>query len=173
MATVEELEAKNAELMKALEDSKATGTDDEQRKRLEFLEGEHKTLISARDKAKEEKRLADEKHLTDQGEYKTLAEQRQADIDKLTCSSTKLAEQLAGYTKRDEERLAKLITTVPDNYKGLITDDLPLSKRLEMAETFQTIKPQPPGTRLPGEGGDPNKQTSVQRIAAGLKAGAL
>ena len=170
MATLEEVQAENAKLQKQLADASKGGSTDDEKKRLEFLEAEHKTLIQARDKAKEEKRLADEKRLNEQGEFKTLAEQRQATIDALTAEQQKAADQLGAYTKRDEDRLTKMLGTVPDNFKALITEDLPLLKRLEMAETFAQTKPTPPGHRPPGEGGEGPTLTSAQKIAKGLSA---
>ena len=74
--TIEELEKQVRDLQeqnKTLADAKGGGMDDEQRKRLNFLEADHKTLIAARDKAKEEARKAEEEKLLENEECKTLA----------------------------------------------------------------------------------------------------
>ena len=151
--TIEELEAKNKELQDAL-DKAGSGLDDEARKRLEHLESENKDLIGARDKAKAKVKEVEEKKLLDNQEFKTLAETRQTELDALTTERDKMAVKIGIYEKRDEERLVKLLESVPDQFKGIITDDLPISKRLEMAETFAAQKVIPPGTRLPGEGNE-------------------
>ena len=160
----EEIKAK----LKAIEDSKATAPDDEARKRLTHLESENKELIEARDKAKAKARELEEKKLTDNQEFKTLAEQRQAELDALMLEQTKASERLSLYEKRDEARLAKLIESVPESHRPLIKDSFSLSDRLELAESLAQIKPSPPNPRFPGEGPGDIPKTSIQKIASGL-----
>lgn len=160
----EEIKAK----LKAIEDSKATGPDDEARKRLTHLESENKELIEARDKAKAKARELEEKKLTDNQEFKTLAEQRQAELDALKVEQANAVEKLTAYETREEARLVKLIEAVPEAQRPLIKDSFSLSDRLELAESLAQIKPSPPNPRFPGEGPGDIPKTSVQKIASGL-----
>ena len=75
----------------------------------------------------------------------------------------KLQEQLQTYQKRDEDRFTALLEKVPDNFKDLLTDDLPLAKRLQMAEKFAQEQPKPPGYRPPGD-------TAAQSLEQKIKA---
>jgi len=160
----EEIKAK----LKAIEDSKATGPDDEARKRLTHLESENKELIEARDKAKAKARELEEKKLTDNQEFKTLAEQRQAELDALKVEQANAVEKLTAYETREEARLVKLIEAVPEAQRPLIKDSFSLSDRLEIAESLAQIKPSTPNPRFPGEGPGDIPKTSVQKIASGL-----
>lgn len=166
--TLEEMQAELDKTKKALEEAQAAGEDDEVRKRLEHLESENKELIAARDKAKQKAREIEEKKLLENEEFKTLAEKRQAELDALIAEQTKANERLSLYEKRDEQRLEKLIEAVPEAQRTLIKESFSLSDRIELAESLAQIKPQPPGARLPGEGGTEKPMTSVQKIAAGL-----
>ena len=94
-------------------------------------------------------RLAEENN-----EFKGLYEARTTEFETLKEERERLSAENQKYQERDEKELTTLLETVPDKLKGLITEDLPLGKRLEMARTFQDQKPQPPSPRLPGGGAD-------------------
>ena len=165
--------AENEKLKKSLAEAGDSGKNDETRKRLEFLEAEHKQLIEARDKAKEEKRKAEEARLAEQGEYKTLAEQEKAQREQIEEEHKKATERLEKYHKRDEEKLAAIMEKVPESKRELIRDDLDIDYRLKLAESYIDEKPPAPNYRPPGESPTDQPKTSVQRISEGLKAGAL
>jgi DNA primase catalytic subunit len=150
---IEEMKVALAASNKALEDLKATGNDDEARKRLTHLESENKDLIAARDKAKERAREAEEKKLTDNQEFKTLADTRLTELDALKVEQANAVEKLTAYETREEARLVKLIEAVPEAQRPLIKDSFSLADRLELAESLAQTKPNPPTPRLPGEGG--------------------
>ena len=160
----EEIKAK----LKAIEDSKATAPDDEARKRLTHLESENKGLIEARDKAKAKARELEEKKLTDNQEFKTLADTRLTELEALKVEQANAVEKLTAYETREEARLVKLIEAVPEAQRPLIKDSFSLSDRLELAESLAQIKPSPPNPRFPGEGPGDIPKTSVQKIASGL-----
>ena len=74
-----------------------------------------------------------------------------------------MKEQLDSYQKREEEEFQSLYEKVPENFKELLTDDLPLSKRLQMAKKFaKETKSAPPGYRPPGEGAQPTLEQQIK-----------
>jgi DNA repair exonuclease SbcCD ATPase subunit len=121
--------------------------------RLAYLEDEHKKLIADRDKAKEAARQAADDKLKADGEFKTLAEQKAAEAAEAVKRADDLETKIKAYAARDQKELDDLMGKVPENFKGLITDDLPLSKRLEMARAFAGSKITPPPFRGADEGG--------------------
>ena len=144
-----ELEAANARLQELSASGDLTK---EQKERLAHLESENKELIAARDKAKEAKRLAEEARLAEQGEYKTLAEQRQEEADKLAKDVEEKNALLETYKARDEAEFAALLEQVPDTLKETVSDPiLPLGKRLELAKKLIAEKPAAPAARVAGE----------------------
>lgn len=113
---------------------------------------ELQTIIDGNDaKVEASKKEAAEKN----GEFKVLYEESGVKLGELTTANAGLTEQIQNYEARDKKELETLLETVPDNFKGLITDDLPLSKQLEMARTFSTSKVKVPDPRLAGKGEQP------------------
>jgi small-conductance mechanosensitive channel len=120
--------------------------------RLNYLEGEHKKLISDRDKAKEEKRLEEDKRLTEQGEFKTLAETRQSELDKLQKAMEGLNETISTYNQRDEKELEALLPNVPEGLRDEVSNkDLPIASRLSLARKLSNSKTPLPDYKAPGE----------------------
>lgn len=171
--TLEELQAENEKLKTALADAKGGEKDGETRKRLEFLEAEHKQLIEARDKAKEEKRKAEEKRLAEAGEFKTLAEQEKAMREKVEADYAKTVERLTAYEKRAEEKLNTLLEKVPEDKRQLIRPDLDIDYRLQLAESLIVTEQKPPGYRPPGDPPKTQPTSGTGRIAEALRSGAL
>ena len=166
--TLEDLEKQNTELKATLEKAGKSDLDEESRKRLDHLESENKELIAARDKAKQKAREAEESKLLKNEEYKTLAEQRQTELDALIAKQEQYQTTLSTYEERDKKRLAELVEKVPEKLRPLIKESFPLPDRLELAESLAQTENKPPLTRLAGEGGGDQPRTSVQKIAAGL-----
>lgn len=155
--TPEEIEAmqqQNKDLADQLKTAEAgKGGDDESRKRLVYLEGEHKKLIEARDKSKTDLRLAEEKKLSEQGEFKILADNKQKELDVLTKQLEGLNGTITGYVERDKEELATLLESVPENLRGTVSSEsIPLAEQLKLARELSTVKPQGPNARPGGEG---------------------
>ena len=158
--TPEEIQAiaeENAKLKKTLED---TG---KKLERMDYLEAEFKKSIEQRDKAKEEKRKAEEKRLAENNEFKTLAEQRAAEVEALAAERKALEENLSKYQERDMAKLNTLLEKIPEEKKALIKESFSLADRLDLAESFaEEAKKAAPGYRQPGEG---NVLTREQEIA--------
>ena len=165
--TIEELEAANKDLQAKLAEASKGGLGEEERKRLSYLEDDHKKLIADRDAAKEAKRAAEEKRLAEQGEFKTLAEQRAADLAEATKGTDELKAQLAKYAERDAAERAELIEKVPEHLREDITDTTPLA----LIKKLTLTKDAPAGYRPPGDNAGDKELTSTQRIAKGLAAG--
>jgi hypothetical protein len=136
--------------------------------RMAYLEDEHKKLIADRDKAKEAARQAADDKLKADGEFKTLAEQKAAEAAEAVKRADDLETKIKAYAARDQKELDDLMGKVPENFKGLITDDLPLSKRLEMARTFAGSKVPPAAHRSAGE---PDPADLKAQHAEAMKAG--
>jgi hypothetical protein len=156
--TLEELQAKYDEQQKELEAAKKGQLDEEARKRLDYLEGEHKTLIEARDKAKDEKRKAEEERLKEQGEFKTLAEQRASELEEKEKALAEKDEVLKSYRERDEKEFSELLEKVPEELRGDLSEDLPLATRLNLARKLAAVKPDNPDYRGVGEAGGKQKR---------------
>jgi small-conductance mechanosensitive channel len=169
--TVESLKAELEAAKTALEEAKTAPKADTDRDRLAYLEGENKKLIEARDEAKRKKREAEEAHLAEQGEFKTLAETRAKELEDLTVKLESLNGKVSEYQKRDEEELSKLLEGVPEALRDDVADDsLPLEKRLALARKLTDTKTvtKPVGVRLPGE----DAPTTLQaQYDAALKSG--
>lgn len=169
--SVEELQAQNAELAAKLEAVSKPTDGDESRKRLEFLEGEHKKLIEARDKAKEEKRQQEERLLAEQGEYKTLAEKREQEANELAASLEGLNAKLEAYQKRDEEELQTLLEAVPEALRDDVADEsLPLEKRLALARKLSATGTKQPPASYRGSG-EPEPESLQEQHAEAMKNG--
>ena len=153
--TPEEIEAmqkSNTELAEKLKAAEAAaGGGDESRKRLDYLEGEHKKLIEARDKAKNDMRLADEKKLTEQGEFKIIADNKQKELDDLTKHLESLTGTIAGYTERDEAKLKTLLELIPENQRDTVASNSgTLADKIALAEMLAIVKLEGPGARNAG-----------------------
>ncbi len=167
--TVESLQDELTAVKTALEEASNNQPSTVDQDRLTFLEGEHKKLIGDRDKAKDEKRLAEEKRLTEQGEYKTLAEQKQTEVTDLTAQLESLNGNLEAYQQRDAKELEALLPNVPEALREQVSDDsLPLEKRLSLARALADTKQKPPGYRGPGE---PEPETLQAQYEAAMKDG--
>jgi hypothetical protein len=153
-ATVEGLQAELKAAQTALDEASKGQMSKEDRDRLTFLEGDNKTLIEARDKAKKERDNAETARLTEQGEFKTLSEQLQVKVDSLSGDITKRDETLAGYQERDKKELDALLPNVPEALRAEVSDEsLPLAKRLTLARALAGTKTKVPGYKEPGEPG--------------------
>jgi hypothetical protein len=167
--TVEGLQEQLKASQTALEEASKGQMSKDDLDRLTFLEGENKTLIGARDKAKDDRRLADEKLLAEQGEFKTLAEQLQSQLDEKTGDIASRDERLAKYQERDEVEFKELLENVPEAFKALVSDEsLPLANRLQLAKAHVGVKTQTPGYRPPGEQGS---ETLQEQLTAAIKDG--
>ena len=154
--TVEELQKQIETMTTQLADA-SKGADEGLRTQLADLEKLNKELIKSRDDAKTAKRQADDKALADNEEYKTLSERLQGEnAEQLkTIEGNKTA--LGEYQKRDEERLATLLESVPAEFKPIVSDEaLPLATRIALAEQHASVKPGGPNPR---PGGDPDKNS--------------
>jgi hypothetical protein len=151
--TVEELQAELEAASAQINDlKKAGGLTDEEKARLAHIEAENKELIAARDKAKQKAREAEEARLKEEGEFKTLAEQKQAEAEKLAKDIEEKNSILEKYKERDKQELETLLKEVPETLRESIADDsLPLSKQLELAKKLVAEKPKGPGARPAGE----------------------
>ena len=146
-AQMKEIETLKTQLADAL---KGGGIDSEE---LTRLREEKKELIDGRDKAKEAKRLEEEKRLTDNAEFKTLSEQLTAERDDLTKRLEGLIGKVEEYTKRDEAKLQTLIELIPENLRETVTGLTgSLSERIDLAEKLATVKPTAPNARPGGDG---------------------
>jgi len=166
------IQKKNEELeatIKANAAEAAKGGDDEARKRLAYLEDEHKTLIAARDKAKDEKRLADDAKLAEQGEFKLLAEQKQKELDAFAKQIEESNTILTGYKVRDEAKLQTLIELIPENLRETVAGNSgTLAEKIDLAEKLATVKPTAPGAR---PGGDTHTATLQEEYNQARKDG--
>ena len=153
--TVESLQEELKAMKTALEEASATPPATTDSDRLAYLEGEHKTLIKARDDAKEAARLAEEAKLTENGEFKTLAETAQAQVADLKLQMEGKDAAIEVYNQRDEAEFKELLEKVPEAMRESISDEsLPLAKRLELAKKLSTdTKGTPPAFRGTGEPG--------------------
>lgn len=155
MATPEEQLAEATQQIETLTTQLADaskGADEGLRTQLADLDKLNKELIKGRDDAKEKKRLAEEKALVDQGEFKTLSENQATQLTDLTSQLEAANGTLAGYTERDQARFDGMIEKVPEALRSSINDEtLPLAKRLELAEKLIGEKPGAPGARPAGE----------------------
>jgi hypothetical protein len=86
------------------------------------------------------------------GKYKELYESESGEKKTLKDENVTMSEQLALYKERDEKEIESLLPSVPDEFRGLITEDLPLHKRLEMVRTLSktenkkfAVTPKTPG----------------------------
>lgn len=166
---LKELERKNKEMVDRIAELSKGGMDDEARKRLVFLEDDHKKAIDRRDKALKEKKEAEEKRLLEQGEHKTLAEQRAKDLDEAAKNSDELKAKIAAYEARDEEELKALAEKVPEAFKEDLADTTtPLDARLKLAKKLIGQKVQSAGYRPPGE---PPPESLKDRYDAAVKSG--
>lgn len=167
--TVESLQAEILKMQTALDEASKGQMSKEDRERLTYLEGDNKKMIEARDKAKEEKRVLEEKSLVENGEFKTLAETRAAEVTDLTGKLDGLSAKLEAYQERDKVELATLLESVPEELREDVSD-LPLEKALTLAKklagTKQTTPPITP--RIPGE---PEPETLQAQHAAAMKKG--
>jgi hypothetical protein len=153
-ATVEGLQEELKAAQTALDEASNGQMSKEDRDRLTFLEGDNKTLIEARDKAKKERDDAETARLTEQGKFKTLSEQLQVKVDTLSGDITKRDETLAGYHERDKKELDALLPNVPEALRAEVSDEsLPLAKRLTLARALAGTKAKVPGYKEPGEPG--------------------
>lgn len=118
---------------------------------------ENRELALQLENFKKQQQEALDKQQVEQGKFKELYEAEKAKAAEFET----LQAQLQTYQKRDEDRFNSLLEKVPDNFKDLLTDDLPLAKRLQMAEKFVQEQPKPPGYRPPG---DSAAQTLEQKI---------
>lgn len=146
MKKIQTLETELADAKKA----KAGTLDDDERKRLQHLEAENKTLIDARDKAKDKARKEEEERLKQAGEYKKLYDTQTADLEASREQTKTLQATIDGYTQRDETELAELLKQIPENLRDDFADDVPLSRRLSMARKIAG-KAEIPPYRKPGE----------------------
>lgn len=119
---------------------------------------ENRELQKQLEDFKKQQQDALEKQQAEQGKFKELYEAEKAKATELE----KLQEQLQGYQKRDEDRFNTLLEKVPDNFKDLLTDDLPLAKRLQMAEKFAQEQPKGPNYRPPGESAVPSLAEKIK-----------
>ena len=120
---------------------------------------ENRELAQQLETFKKQQQEALDKQQAEQGKFKELYEAEKAKAAEFE----KLQEQLQTYQKRDEDRFTALLEKVPDNFKDLLTDDLPLAIRLQMAEKFAQEQPKPPGYRPPGD-------TAAQSLEQKIKA---
>ena len=152
--TVESLQAELKAAQTALDEASKNQPNKVDQDRLTYLEGENKTMKESRDKAKEERRVADEKLLAEQGEFKTLAEKREGELAELTAKLTDLDETIAKYHERDKAELDAILPNVPEALRAEVSDEsLPLAKRLTLARALAGVKPGKPNFKEPGEPG--------------------
>jgi small-conductance mechanosensitive channel len=148
-AEIQEMQEQMEALKTQLADAKKGG--DGNSDELERLKAERAELIAGRDKAKEKARLAEETKLAENGEFKTLAEQKTAEADKLQQQLEELNGTVNGYVERDEAKFKTLLEKVPESLRETLDDSIPLAKRLELAEKLIAEKPDGPGSRRAGE----------------------
>lgn len=119
---------------------------------------ENRELQKQLEDFKRKQQQAEEQQQAEQGKFKELYEAEKAKAAEFE----KLQEQLTNYQKRDEDRLNSLLEKVPENFKDLLTDDLPLDKRLKMAEKFAQEQPKAPGYRPPGDGATQTREQQIK-----------
>lgn len=155
---IEALQKSNSDMetkLKALES--ASGGDKTLQDRNSYLEGEMKKVVEARDKAKDDKRIADEKALVDQGEFKILSENQATQLTDLTKQLAGHEETLGKFKERDEAKLKTLIELIPENLRETVAGNSgTLSEKIDLAERLATVKPTAPGARPGGDGGNAN-----------------
>lgn len=149
--TVESLQEELKTAKTALEEASKGQMSNEDRDRLTFLEGDNKTLIEARDKLKEEKRIAVDKKLIEDGEFKTLAESKALEVEDLTKQLEGLNSKLGSYQERDEKEFKAILETVPEALRDKIPESMTIGERLDLARALSTQKQPPAGYRQPGE----------------------
>lgn len=150
-ATVESLQEELKAAQTALEEASKGQMSKEDRERLTFLEGDNKTLIEARDKLKEEKRIEAEKKLVENGEFQTLAENAQKQVTDLTAELDGLKGKLGSYQERDEKEFKAILDTVPEALRDKIPESMSIGERLDLARALSTQKGKPAGYRQSGE----------------------
>jgi seryl-tRNA synthetase len=161
--TVESLTEELEKLKKALEEASKNTGDKDTLDRLAFLEGDNKKMIEARDKAKNEKRKAEEAALVENGEFKTLAESKSAEVNDLAKQIDGLNGKLEAYQVRDEEEFKAILQHVPEALREQVSDEtLPLAKRLSLAKALSTQKQPPASFRQPGEPEPTTLQTQYE-----------
>ena len=157
IATMQKQNEELATALKAAEAAKGGDGDSEELKRLREEKAE---LITGRDKAKEAKRLEEEKRLADNEEFKTLSEQLTAERDNLTKQLEGQAETLGKFKERDEAKLKTLIDLIPENLRETVDGNSgTLAEKIDLAEKLATVKPAAPGARPGGDGGGGNTVT--------------
>jgi hypothetical protein len=167
--TVESLTEELKAMKTALEEASKNTGDQTTLDRLAFLEGDHKKLIEARDKAKDDKRKAEEAALVENGEFKTLAEAKSVEVDDLAKQIEGLNGKLAAYQVRDEEEFKAILENVPEALREQVSDEtLPLAKRLSLAKALATTKKPLAGYR---ESGEPDPETLQGQYADAVKSG--
>jgi guanylate kinase len=148
---IEALQKQNEELAEQLKAAEAAKGGNVDQERLAFLEAEVEEARKARDKAKEEKRIADAAKLAEQGEYKTLAEQAQEKADELAKQIEEKTATLDKYKERDKAELAATLEKVPEELRESINDEsISLEKRLELAKKLAVTKQEGAGSRRAG-----------------------
>ena len=167
--TVESLQAEMVKMQTALDEANKGQMSKEAQDRLTYLEGDHKKLIEARDQAKEEKRVQEEKSLVENGEFKTLAETRAQEVTDLTGKLDGLNAKLEAYQERDKVELATLLESVPEDLRADVSD-LPLEKGLALAKKLAGAKQTTPPAGYRGSG-EPEPETLQAQHAAAMKSG--
>jgi chromosome segregation ATPase len=133
-------------------ESKGSGSGSDLEAELEKLRGINKDLINQRDARKKKEEEAEAARLAEQGEYQTLAEQKQAEAEQLAKDIAEKNAILDKYKERDEAEFAELLEKVPDSLKETVSDEsLPLGKRLDLAKKLIAEKPAGPSARPAGE----------------------
>lgn len=163
---MEQATAKVAELESKLEEALKVGLDDDSKTKLEALAAENKTLIEARDKAKQKAKAEEEEKLKAQGEYKTVAEQKEAELAEAQAKLDELNGKVKGFEDAARAELATILETVAEEDKALISDGLPLATQILMAKRLSTAKQGPPKGRIPGE---PETETLEAQYAEAVK----
>jgi ribosomal protein L19E len=101
----------------------------------------------------EQKEKDKQKQLEEQGEFKTLAEQKSKELEGVMGRVSEMEAKLTEYQARDEAELKELLAKIPEGLgEEFESDSIPLSVKLSLARKLAGKKDALHSAKLPGEG---------------------
>lgn len=169
---IAELEKSNSDMetkLKALES--AGGGDKTLQERNNYLEGEMKKIVESREKAKNDRKIAEDKALVEKGEFKILSENQATLLTDLTKKLAGHEETLGKIKERDEATLQTRLEAISDETlrETVKNNSGTLAEKIDLAGKLATVKPAAPGARPGGDGGgghDYSDMTAKQKLTA-------